>query len=200
MEQLRLFEDAGQLKLPVHLLEYIPHFFERGESTFFLNKFIETVHWKQRRVPMYNKEVLTPRLTAWFGDVTEDNEPYGEGKSPWTKELLLIKSKVEAYTGIIFNGVLLNYYRDGNDSVAWHSDKDTVPGMKTEIASVSFGQPRMFDFRSKENSKQKYSLELGHGALLLMKGDLQKYWEHRIAKSNAPMEPRINLTFRIIRK
>lgn len=199
MEQLRLFEDTAQLKLPEHLLEYIPAFFDRADSTRFLDNFIQTVHWKQRKVQMYDKEVVTPRLTAWFGDVTEDNEPYGEGKSPWTKELLLIKSKVEAYTGITFNGVLLNYYRDGNDSVAWHSDKDTVPGMKTEIASVSFGQPRMFDFRSKENPKQKYSLELGHGALLLMKGDLQKYWEHRIAKSPIPMKPRINLTFRIVR-
>ncbi|WP_394800341.1 alpha-ketoglutarate-dependent dioxygenase AlkB [Niabella pedocola] len=90
----------------------------------------------------------------------------------------------------------LNYYRDGNDSVAWHSDKDTIPGLKTEIASVSLGQERNFDFRNKDDHKQQYSIKSEHGSLLLMKPDLQKYWEHRIAKSARPMQARINLTFR----
>jgi alkylated DNA repair dioxygenase AlkB len=57
-----------------------------------------------------------------------------------------------------FHGVLLNYYRDGNDSVAWHADKDTVPGLKTEIASLSLGEERNFDFRSKEDHRRRYHL------------------------------------------
>ena len=109
---------------------------------------------------------------------------------------MIIKERIEAETGITFDGALLNYYRDHNDSVAWHSDKDTIPGLKTEIASVSFGQERSFDFRNKENRNQKYSILLEHGCLLLMKGDLQRFWEHRIAKSAIPMKARINLTFR----
>jgi alkylated DNA repair dioxygenase AlkB len=92
--------------------------------------------------------------------------------------------------------VLLNYYRNENDSVAWHSDKDTIPGLKTEIASVSLGQVRNFDFRNKANRQQRYSIALEHGSLLLMKGDLQQFWDHRIAKSHLPMAGRINLTFR----
>ena len=115
---------------------------------------------------------------------------------PWTSELLEIKAAIEHATGMEFHGVLLNYYRDGNDSVAWYADKDTVPGLKTEIASLSLGEERNFDFRSKEDHRRRYSLKLQHGSLLLMKGDLQKYWEHRIAKSTVPMKPRINLTSR----
>ncbi len=115
---------------------------------------------------------------------------------PWLPELLLLKEKIERHTGVAFNGVLLNYYRDERDSVAWHSDKDTVPGLRTEIASVSLGQERHFDFRSKTNHRHRYSLALAHGSLLLMKGDLQQYWEHRIAKADRPMASRINLTFR----
>lgn len=195
MEQFKLFDDREHLLLPEHLMEYMPGFFDRKESERYLTTFLETITWQQTKVIMYDKEVITPRLSAWFGDRLirkDDIRP----PIPWTDELWDIKTKVEDHTGIIFNGVLLNYYRDGNDSVAWHSDKDTIPGLKTEIASVSFGQARNFDFRNKANHRQQYSLELGHGSLLLMKGDLQKYWEHRIAKSAAPMNPRINLTFR----
>jgi alkylated DNA repair dioxygenase AlkB len=195
MEQLKLFDDTEHFLLPEHLMTYEPAFFNAEESARYLNTFLQTVPFQQSKVIMYEKEVLTPRLNAWFGDrpmVKGDRRPPIE----WTPELLEIKTKVEAFTDMKFNGVLLNYYRDGNDSVAWHSDKDTIVGLKTEIASVSFGQARNFDFRNKANHRQQYSLELQNGSLLLMKGDLQKYWEHRIAKSNIPMKARINLTFR----
>lgn len=195
MEQLKLFNDQKHLMLPQHLMTYEPAFFNAEDSARYLDTFLQTVPFQQSKVMMYEKEVLTPRLTAWFGDrpmIKGDKRP----PIAWTAELLEIKAKVETFTGMTFNGVLLNYYRDGNDSVAWHSDKDTIVGLKTEIASVSFGQGRNFDFRNKENHRQQYSLELGNGSLLLMKGDLQKYWEHRIAKSVVPMKGRINLTFR----
>ena len=195
MEQLKLFDDSQHLMLPQHLMEYVPDFFGKKESTFYLSTFLKTVNWQQSKVMMYEREVLTPRLSAWFGDrvMRKDDK---RDPIPWTAELCAIKTKVESYTGMTFNGVLLNYYRDGNDSVTWHSDKDTIPGLKTEIASVSFGQARNFDFRNKENHCKQYSLELENGSLLLMKGDLQKFWEHRIAKSGVPMKARINLTFR----
>lgn len=194
-QQLKLFDDRPHLMLPEELIDYTPGFFTRNESDHFLETLLSTVPWQQSKVKMYEKQVWTPRLSAWFGDrpIRADDK-----RTPvaWTSELLVIKERVEAWTGITFEGVLLNYYRDHNDSVAWHSDKDTVPGLKTEIASVSFGQVRSFDFRNKENHRQKYSIDLEHGSLLLMKGDLQKFWEHRIAKSASPMKARLNLTFR----
>ena len=99
-------------------------------------------------------------------------------------------------TGI--SSVLLNYYRDGNDSVAWHSDRESVLGKRPVIASVSFGQVRSFDIRSKQDHSKKYSVRLEHGSFLLMKAGLQENWEHRIAKSVRPMKPRVNLTFRVV--
>jgi alkylated DNA repair dioxygenase AlkB len=195
MEQLKLFDDREQLMLPEELIDYKPGFFTRKESDHFLNTFLNTVPWQQSQIKMYEKKVWTPRLSAWFGERPMRSD---DKRTPLalTPELLLIKERIETGTGITFDGVLLNYYRDNNDSVAWHSDKDTVPGLKTEIASVSFGQARSFDFRNKGNHNEKYSMLLEHGCLLLMKGDLQKYWEHRIAKSTIPMRARINLTFR----
>ena len=118
---------------------------------------------------------------------------------PWIKELLAIKARIEPLAGIVFNTVLLNYYRDGNDSVAWHSDDEYELGLKPVIASVSFGQERRFEVREKQNHKNKYSLNLQNGSLLLMKGDLQKLWEHQVPKSKLPMKARLNLTFRVIR-
>jgi alkylated DNA repair dioxygenase AlkB len=114
---------------------------------------------------------------------------------PWTLELQAIREKIEPLAGARFNTVLLNYYRDGNDSVAWHSDKESIMGSQPIIASISFGQVRSFDIRNKADHKKRHSVLLEHGSFLLMKAGLQGNWGHRIAKSAKPMRPRINLTF-----
>jgi alkylated DNA repair dioxygenase AlkB len=200
MEQLTFFAEAGQSKgLPTELLDYKPGLFNVTESDAFLNKFIATAPWKQHTQKLYDKEVITPRLVAWYGDMQNtallQKLP---DLQPWTNELLLIKQKVEAIAGMQFNSVLLNYYRDGKDSVAWHSDKSLAPGFKTVVASVSFGQVRSFDIRNKREHSDHYSVRLEHGSYLLMKAGLQDGWEHRIAKSTKPMRARVNLTFRVM--
>jgi alkylated DNA repair dioxygenase AlkB len=194
MEQLCFFPEAGQSKdLPADMLEYRAGLFSAAESDYLMNKFIKEAPWKQRTQKMWDKEVLTPRLTAWYGERLE------EDPIPWTPELLMIKEKVEPLAGVTFNSVLLNYYRDGNDSVAWHSDKENVLGKRPVIASVTFGQVRSFDIRRKTDHREIYSVRLEHGSFLLMKAGLQEAFEHRIAKSTQPMKPRINLTFRVVK-
>lgn len=193
--QTKLFDDNQQLTLPKDLLEYTPGFLSREESDALFQLLLDSVPWQHHKVMMYDREVWTPRLSAWYGDRRARDENKREAL-PWSDELQAVREKLAAYTGIWFNGVLLNYYRDGNDSVAWHSDKDTLPGLKTEIASVSLGQVRNFDFRSKADHALRYSISLEHGSLLLMQGALQGHWEHRIAKSSDPMRGRINMTFR----
>ncbi len=202
MEQLGLFSESGQSRgLPTDFLEYFPALFNEERSNEYLNKFIADTPWKQQVLKMYNKEVLTPRLTAWYGDKGTDYSYTGSVSNPipWTPELLEIKAIVEPLAGIKFNSVLLNYYRDGNDSVAWHSDKESVLGKRPTIASVSFGQVRSFDIRNKADHSEKYSVRLEHGSFLLMKSGLQEHWEHRIAKSTKPMKQRVNLTFRFVK-
>jgi alkylated DNA repair dioxygenase AlkB len=159
-----------------------------------------TISWKQETIQMYGKLLNTPRLTAWYG---ENSKSYAfSGKKydphPWTSELLLIKQRVEQAAGMAFNSVLLNDYRNGNDSVAWHADDEPELGVNPVIASVSFGQARRFDVRHKNDHKLKYSVVLENGSLLIMKGDLQHSWEHQVPKSAKAVKERINLTFRII--
>ncbi|WP_419699451.1 alpha-ketoglutarate-dependent dioxygenase AlkB family protein [Mucilaginibacter sp. NFX135] len=201
MEQLYFFPEAGQSKgLPTDFLEYFPGIFSEEEGNWFLQKLIAEAPWKQTVQKMYDKEVITPRLTAWYGDLgTDYSHPGGiANPTPWTPELLAIKQIVEPLAGTQFNSVLLNYYRDGNDSVAWHSDKESILGKHPVIASVSFGQVRSFDIRNKTDHSEKYSVRLEHGSFLLMKSGLQEHWEHRIAKSLKPMKARVNLTFRVV--
>lgn len=201
MEQLCFFPETGQSKgLPVDFLEYFPGLFQQEAGDFFLQKFIVETPWKQTVQKMYDKEVVTPRLTAWYGDLGTDYSHPGRISNPipWTPELLAIKKMVEPLAGTKFNSVLLNYYRDGNDSVAWHSDKESILGRHPVIASVSFGQVRSFDIRNKTDHREKYSVRLEHGSFLLMKSGLQERWEHRIAKSLKPMKARVNLTFRVV--
>jgi alkylated DNA repair dioxygenase AlkB len=201
MEQLCIFPEAGQSKgLPTDYLEYFPGLFSQEEGDFLLQKFIAEAQWKQKIQKMYDREVVTPRLTAWYGDLGTDYSNPGRisNPTPWTPELLAIKEVVEPLAGTKFNSVLLNYYRDGNDSVAWHSDKESILGKHPVIASVSFGQVRSFDIRNKTDHGEKYSVRLEHGSFLLMKSGLQEGWEHRIAKSVKPMKARVNLTFRVV--
>jgi alkylated DNA repair dioxygenase AlkB len=201
MEQLSFFAEAGHSKgLPEELLDYRAGFIDRATSDQLLQKFIAGTPWKQSTQKMWEKEYLTPRLTSWHGDIGTDYSVSGKisNPNPWTPELLMLKEKADMAAGIKFNSVLLNYYRDGNDSVAWHSDRENVLGENPIIASISFGQVRSFDIRNKADHKEHYSVKLEHGSFLLMKAGLQEHWEHRIAKSAKPMKARVNLTFRVV--
>lgn len=145
MEQLSFFAEAGQSRgLPKELLEYRSGFIDQRTSDELLRKFIAETPWKQGTQKMWDKEYLTPRLTSWHGDIGTDYSVSGKisNPNPWKPELLHLKSLFEPIAGIKFNSVLLNYYRDGNDSVAWHSDRKSVLGKNPIIASVSFGQVR----------------------------------------------------------
>ena len=181
-------------------MNYLPNTFTRQESAGLMQKLRATIQWKQETIQMYGKLLNTPRLTAWYG---ENSKTYAfSGKKydphPWTPELLFIRQRVEQAAGMAFNSVLLNDYRNGNDSVSWHADDEPELGLNPVIASLSFWQARRFDVRHKQDHKLKYSVELENGSLLIMKGDLQHNWEHQVPKSAKAINERINLTFRVI--
>lgn len=203
MSQLSLFDAEEFYEFPKDLLEYRENFLDNEEADQLKDHLLQTAPWEQRTQKMYDKTVLTPRLTAWYGDQNKSYESADSNTSKtnsWTPELLTLKEKIEKEFGYKFNGVLLNLYRDNNDSVAWHRDKESRYGKRPVIASISLGEIRNFDFRKRDHHQSKYSLPLPNGSLLIMKGDLQENWEHRIAKSTIPMKERVNLTFRLISK
>jgi alkylated DNA repair dioxygenase AlkB len=197
MSQLSLFNSEEYYEFPKDLLEYRSNFLHPKEADELKEQLLSTVPWEQRTQKMYDKTVVTPRLTAWYSDKENiESADITSETNQWTPDLIALKEKIEKEFGYQFNGVLLNLYRDHNDSVAWHRDKESKYGKRPIIASISLGQTRNFEFRKVDHHSTKYSLPLPHGSLLIMKGDLQEHWEHRIAKSNTPMKERINLTFR----
>jgi len=179
---------------------FFPDFFSKSESDLFLQKLKDEIEWKQESMNMYGKQIDFPRLTAWYGD---NDKPYsfsGITLQPkiWTKELLEIKAKIEPLANVQFNSVLLNRYRSGNDSISWHTDAEKELGQNPVIASVNFGATRKFQLRH-INTKEKLEIELTHGSLLIMKGELQHYWQHQVPKTSKVVNERINLTFRVIK-
>ena len=118
---------------------------------------------------------------------------------PWTTLLKEIKNKIEILTKVEFSTVLLNYYRNGNDSNGWHADNEKELGINPIIASLSFGANRQFQLKHNSDKNLKKNIILENGSLLLMKGTTQECWKHQIPKTTKPTEARINLTFRIIK-
>jgi len=177
-----------------------PSFFSPEESDSYFRKLLNEIQWKQEPIKIFGKEVMQPRLTAWYGDSDKPYSYSGITMQPhaWNDALKAIKQKIEPAAGVIFTSALLNLYRDGNDSMGWHRDNEKELGDQPVIGSVSFGATRNFQFRNYKTKKDVKSLELSHGSFLLMRGDTNHYWEHRVPKTKQVLNKRINITFRVI--
>jgi len=180
-------------------LSYIRDFLSPQEGSELLRLWIENLPWSQDKIRLFGKWLDIPRLQCWFGDpgATYAYSGLSMKPKPWTKELMLLKLKIEAMAQIDFNSVLVNLYRNGRDSNGWHSDDEKELGEKPTIASLSLGSPRVFQLKHKETGERQDIL-LESGSLLIMSGELQKYWKHQIPKKTKLTEPRLNLTFRKI--
>ena len=168
-----------------------------------LRELTEEIPWVQNKIRFYGKESLVPRLESWHGDEGMSYTYSGikMDAKPWTKNLLMIKESIEPIAKTTFNSVLINYYRDGKDRVAWHSDDEKELGKNPVIASVSLGAERKFKLRHKKykENQLQHEIFLQNGSLLLMSGSTQHHWLHEIPRTAKPIGPRINLTFRVIK-
>lgn len=180
---------------------YYPDFFTTEESHNYFNRLLENTDWQEDDITLFGKTYKQPRLTALFAN---NNKPYSYSNITmhpklFTKELELIKYKVEIIIEKPFTTCLLNLYRNGQDSNDWHSDDEKELGINPVIASVSFGATRKFKLKHKTDPLQKLTIELQSGSLLIMKGSTQHFWKHQIPKTKKEVGKRINLTFRYIK-
>jgi alkylated DNA repair dioxygenase AlkB len=198
------------ISLPNADIVYVPQWLSSVDISMDYSTLYHTLRqlvvWEQSTIYMYDKPMLIPRLNAWYGD-----EGCGYTYSgayfeplPWLPVLLNIKQAVEAtlcdeLEGVRFNSALVNCYRDGQDSVAWHSDDEPELGDKPLVASVSMGAERIFELRHKQSANnKKQAIMLKDGDLLLMAGTMQHYWQHQIPKSTTVTSERISITFRYV--
>ena len=142
--------------------------------------------WQQDDIKVFGKVYAQPRLTALYGNNNESYTYSGIRMQPhrFTDTLLDIKNRVELFVKHGFTSVLLNLYRSGSDSNGWHADNEKELGKNPVIASISFGEERPFHFKHRTIKNERHKLNLEHGSLLIMKGEMQHYWLHQIAKTN----------------
>jgi len=180
---------------------YIPNFISSSESKKIYDDLINNPNWMQGTYQMFGKPVKTPRL-LWAMRNESFNVPSSynvTGNSIYSELVDKLKKKVEKRTKHEMNYAQLNYYRDGQDYIGWHSDSEVKKN--DLIASISLGAERKFSLRHKDYKTNKdipkYNFKLGNGSLLLMDyNTANKYWKHCLPKMKNVSEGRINITFR----
>ena len=187
--------------LPNGTLNYDSHFLQATEADQLLKALSEEIHWQQDRIQLFGKEHPIPRLQCFQGDpgITYRYSNLCLDAAAWHPAIQHLREQLEMRGYGSFNAVLMNLYRDGLDSMGWHSDDEPELGENPVIASISLGEARRFLLRRKDNHTAKQELVLEHGSLLLMSGELQHFWQHSVPRTQKPRQPRINLTFRQVR-
>lgn len=193
-------KEKQEFHLPDAELVYIPNCFSKTEADYYFKALRAETNWQEDDIKVFGKTYKQPRLTALY---SKNTQPYSYSSitmypSPFTKDILKIKSNVENLAHHNFNTVLLNLYRHGNDSNGWHGDNEKELGQNPVIASVTFGEERPFHFKHRTLKDERHKLILEHGSLLVMKGAMQHHWLHQIAKTKKNIGERINLTFRTL--
>ena len=185
-------------------MEYFPDFLGPAEADEYLSRLWRELAWAQREITLFGRRVMQPRLTAWYGDADAHYSYSGLALDPlpWHPLLLQLKGRVEAYTGFQFNSVLANAYRDGRDSMGWHSDDEKELGPRPVIASLSLGAARRLLVRKRVRGsgdrRGSLALVLEPGSLLLMKDDVQQHFQHALPRTQLKTGLRINLTYRLV--
>ncbi|AWX45487.1 DNA oxidative demethylase ALKBH2 [Flagellimonas maritima] len=196
-----LFSEKIDLNLPESEISYYSNFLKTENASAYFKILKSKVPWQQDKIKVFGKTYDQPRLTALYGN---NDKAYSYSNivmrpHEFTPELLQIKSFVEKEAEMEFSTCLLNYYRNGKDSNGWHADDEKELGQNPVIASISLGAERIFHLRNKKDKLLKHKIVLEHGSLLLMAGETQHKWHHKIAKTSKNIGERINLTFRIIK-
>jgi alkylated DNA repair dioxygenase AlkB len=159
-------------------------------------RLVREIPWRAERREMYDRVVDVPRLVCSYS--------IGEGlpHPVLTEARDRLSRHYAAELGEPFVTAGCCYYRDGNDSVAWHGDTVGNGGRggrgrshDTMVAIVSLGSPRKLLLRPKGGCVEQTHW-LGHGDLLVMGGSCQRTWEHAVPKTSRPVGPRVSVQFR----
>jgi alkylated DNA repair dioxygenase AlkB len=171
---------------------YIPNFLSADMAEYYFKILMATI--------LFEKKEKEGRLTALHGSAQRYKYALNEGVPvPWTSVLLTIKDGIEKLsTDDVklqdYDVCLLNYYENGKEKFAFHSDKEEI-GNDVPIGSVSLGAVRKFYFQSKV-SDEKHCLWLESGSLLIMGRGTHENYVHSLPADNSVKLPRLNLTYR----
>jgi len=167
------------------------------------------VPWKQETIRIFGRAQAMPRLTCWMADpgCGYRYSSLEQRIEPWHPAVRELIARLEGPCDRRFNAVLLNLYRDGRDAMGWHADDEPELDAHAPIASLSLGVSRSFRLRPRSAARSPeagqpatgLTLELGHGDLLVMDPPTQRHWQHALPRRLRVQQPRLNLTFRVVR-
>jgi alkylated DNA repair dioxygenase AlkB len=190
-----------RLDLPDADVRLWPQALQRDAADALLADLLQDIPWQTEDILIFSARRRVPRLVSWHGDPGTAYSYSGTAHEPlpWTPRLLQVRDQVQNLTGHVFNSVLLNLYRNGQDSMGWHADDEPELGRDPAIASVSLGATRLFKLRHRRRPEAAVSLDLAHGDVLLMAGATQHACVHSVPKTARAVGARINLTWRWVR-
>lgn len=187
---------APQLESPLAMpLGAVP-LLAGAEADALLEELLTSVPWERHVFRIFGREHPMPRGIAWYGEHPLGYSGLRHAARAMPTSVRQLAAQLEERTGQPFNGVLLNLYRDGSESMGWHSDDDFEAGPHRGIASVSLGAVRTMRVRARRGGGPSVGVELPHGSLLWMRPGFQELHQHAIPKTRRPLGPRVNLTFR----
>ncbi len=160
-----------------------------------LARLVVILPWDQQEITLFGRTVPTPRLTCWLGDAPYAYSGVVNQPHRLPPELVDLKDRLSVATGVELNSCLANLYRDGSDSMGYHSDDEPELGERPTIASISLGARRGFTLRH-QVTRQRWTWPLGEGDLLVMRDESQTDFRHAVPKTTRTLGPRLNLTFR----
>ncbi len=183
----RELADGGELL-------YAPAFFDAATADALFAALRDEIPWEHVRI----RGVPQRLATYWIGAVPYAYSGQVRPAASWLPGPRAVAAAVEsvalADTSEHFEGVLLNYYQDGDVKLGFHADDEPILVPGSPIASVSLGAPRRFVLKHNATG-ETHELTLGHGSVLVMQGTMQRFWKHAVPPQRGA-GPRINLTFR----
>ncbi|HLL62319.1 MAG TPA: alpha-ketoglutarate-dependent dioxygenase AlkB [Propionibacteriaceae bacterium] len=162
-----------------------------------LDQLSAEIGWERHEISLFGRTVPTPRLTAWMGDVAYAYSGVVNEPKPWPPALAALRERLRTELRVGFNSCLANLYRDGSDSMGFHSDDEPELGPEPTIASISLGARRRFVLRHRQ-TRERWTWDLGEGDLLVMRDESQRDYAHAVPKTTRPVGERMNLTFRVV--
>jgi len=186
---------------------YIENFFTKKEADEYFKILLQDHPFRQEQSYFMGNNYDQPRLTRIMSNEqsTYYYSGYNRDSVEWIPSVLNIRDKVmETVIKLrpdhpLFTASIGNLYRTGKDYIAWHSDTETDLSSDAMIASISLGSERDFDIRRKGETSKCIRVNLKHGSLFLMGRGFQKKYEHHLPKRLKIIEPRINLTLRVLK-
>ena len=180
-------------------IEHEPTWILRLEADALLEALRHELVWEQREIVLFGRRILQPRLIAWAGDLGyrysgQTLEP--RALTPTVERLLW---RVRERTGVPFNHVLVNRYRDGGDSMGFHADDEPELGEDPVVATLSLGAPRRLVLRPRRRrGGERHTYDLGRGSLAMMGGTYQRGYYYGVPRQPGLLGERMSLTFRKI--